>query len=306
MTSSERAPGMEHIPKYPRGFITLRILQLIAGLICLGLSAYTVAVGPILGNGVMVFTAFVTVATTLWIVSAHSCAKRSYNYWGILFFDVFLFIFWGIAFATTAFAAAVWLALGSYITNDYDSYWDYDYDYDYYTNFDFPESFYSTYGGLLAASAGIGALNFLFYFISLVIHGIVTSRHRRVGLPSKPVPVGSSAGQPYQMTGQARPTYAAVPQQGMPFTQQETAYNPHGMYGVPAPPQQQQNHQQHTSYYAPGTTQQEYYRNTPPQLSTSPAPTHPTVSDSFHRTPSPQAPQTAAYGAPYQPYQPPQ
>lgn len=72
---------------------------------------------------------------------------------------MFLFVFWGIAFATTAFAAAVWLALGSYITNDYDSYWDYDYDYDYYTNFDFPESFYSTYGGLLAASAGIGALN---------------------------------------------------------------------------------------------------------------------------------------------------
>lgn len=142
----------------------------------------------------------------------------------------------------------------------------------------------------------------LFYFISLVIHGIVTSRHRRVGLPSKPVPVGSSAGQPYQMTGQTKPTYAAVPQQGMPFTQQETAYNPHGLYGIPAPPQQQQ----HTSYYAPGTTQQEYHRNTPPQLSTSPAPTHPTVSDSYHRTPSPQAPPAAAYGAPYQPYQPPQ
>ena len=56
MASSERAPGMEHIPKHPAGFIALRILQLIVGLICLGLSAYTVAIGTLVGNAVMVFT----------------------------------------------------------------------------------------------------------------------------------------------------------------------------------------------------------------------------------------------------------
>lgn len=41
--SHERAPGREHIPRYPTGFIAIRIVQLIFALIIIGLSAYGVS-----------------------------------------------------------------------------------------------------------------------------------------------------------------------------------------------------------------------------------------------------------------------
>lgn len=40
--SAVRAPGREHIPLFPKGFITIRILQLIFGVIVLGLGAFGV------------------------------------------------------------------------------------------------------------------------------------------------------------------------------------------------------------------------------------------------------------------------
>lgn len=85
----------------------------------------------------------------------------------------------------------------------------------------------------------------LFFFIAWVTDAVVIHRHRRAGLQSKPsgsAKPGSVAG-PYQvhMKPQFKPNYEAVPQQGIPFQQQDTSYNPHGMYNPPAqgfPPQQ--------------------------------------------------------------------
>lgn len=51
-----REPGMEHIPLYPKGFIALRIIQLIFSVIIVGLSGYTVALAAISGNCAMMFT----------------------------------------------------------------------------------------------------------------------------------------------------------------------------------------------------------------------------------------------------------
>lgn len=52
MASGTRRPGMEHIPRYPPGWITIRILQLIVSLICIGLGAYSATrravAGPLL------------------------------------------------------------------------------------------------------------------------------------------------------------------------------------------------------------------------------------------------------------------
>lgn len=38
--SAVRLPGREHVPLYPKGFIAVRILQLIFAVIVLGLGAY--------------------------------------------------------------------------------------------------------------------------------------------------------------------------------------------------------------------------------------------------------------------------
>jgi hypothetical protein len=38
--SAVRAPGREHIPLYPQGFIAIRIIQMILAVIILGLSSF--------------------------------------------------------------------------------------------------------------------------------------------------------------------------------------------------------------------------------------------------------------------------
>jgi hypothetical protein len=59
--SAERAPGREHIPLYPRGFIALRIVQLVLSLIIIGLCGFGVVGFAALylsdvGNPFMLFT----------------------------------------------------------------------------------------------------------------------------------------------------------------------------------------------------------------------------------------------------------
>lgn len=53
---TERPAGREHIPLYPKGFVAVRIIQLVLGIICLGLTAYIVAILPIVGGVLMLFT----------------------------------------------------------------------------------------------------------------------------------------------------------------------------------------------------------------------------------------------------------
>lgn len=54
--SSQRPAGREHIPLYPRGFVIVRILQLIFGLICLALSGYGIAYLVFAGDALTLFT----------------------------------------------------------------------------------------------------------------------------------------------------------------------------------------------------------------------------------------------------------
>lgn len=56
VASGQRAPGEEHIPRYPPGFIALRVLQLVVGLVCLGLSAYSLTIGAVIGGILAIFT----------------------------------------------------------------------------------------------------------------------------------------------------------------------------------------------------------------------------------------------------------
>ena len=58
-----RAPGHEHIPLYPKGFIALRIVQLILALICVGLCGFGVAVLAFAGDTLMLFTVSTLPAT---------------------------------------------------------------------------------------------------------------------------------------------------------------------------------------------------------------------------------------------------
>ncbi|KAM3532723.1 hypothetical protein NHJ13051_000186 [Beauveria bassiana] len=294
MGSAVRAPGREHMPNYPKGWITIRILQLIIAVVTLGLCSYLVTTS-VIGAGfyVQTFTAVCTIITSIWLISAHSCAPRAFNYWAVLVLDIYQYLLWLGGFAACAILAAGLfggrgLRVGSYnfkylLGRRYYDSW---YDGDGYT---------TANAAIGAAAAGLGAVEFLLFFICLVVNAVVIHRHRRAGLHSRPARHVVRAS--VLMTPPQNTTYQTVPQSGadMPFTQQNTVYNPQAMYG--APPQQQGVYagqgyvqQQQTSYYAPAPVMP-LHTGTSYHKSVSPMPTQQAVA----YPPPPQQPHSPYY-----------
>ncbi|KAI1768130.1 hypothetical protein GGR53DRAFT_13780 [Hypoxylon sp. FL1150] len=212
--SRERVPRRKHIPVYPRGFIAVRIIQLIIAIICLGLSAFGIAYIVFAGDALTLFSAIVTLITSIYCLVARYGPPKAYNYWAILGLDIFLVVFWLISFAILAAQVAAAFAYYDEVRDEYDD--DYDLsDYD---------TAVTVYGSCLAAAAGLGAVEFLLYVISLSIHGVMLHRHRKAGLKAMPVsttsehgtaPVGGPAGgEKFQMQPQAAQVY---PQQTVPM-----------------------------------------------------------------------------------------
>ncbi|KAI0966469.1 hypothetical protein F4678DRAFT_296206 [Xylaria arbuscula] len=224
---TDRPVGREHVPIYPKGFVAVRIIQLVLGIICLGLSAYIVSIIPITGAVLVLFTSIVTLISSIYILVAHFGPPAAYNYWAILGLDIFHVIFWLISFALLASQAA---AVLSYT--------------DYYGFFD---DAYTAYGSIAAAAAGLGAVNWVVYLVALILHGIALHRHRQAGLHAMP---GKSTTAPETTV----PPVAAVDVQMQP-QQPQTYYPPQQAHEVAyqqqqqqQPPQlaeQQQTYQQH-------------------------------------------------------------
>ncbi|TQV98555.1 membrane-associatingdomain-containing protein [Cordyceps javanica] len=293
MGSAVRAPGKEHMPNYPKGWITIRILQLIVAVVILGLCSYLVTTS-VIGAGfyVQIFTAVCTIITSIWLICAHSCAPRAFNYWAVLVLDIYQYLLWLGGFAACAILAAG-LFGGNSLRGSTGGY-----DFNRYTYSWYGDDGYTTTNAAIgAAAAGLGAVEFLFFFICLIVDSVVIHRHRRAGLHSRPVRhVGGSV---MMMPPQSTTTYQAVPQTGagVPFAQQETAYNPQAMYGAPPPQQQQQQGFYGQGYAHPQQPQTSYY---------APAPLMPQhTGTSYHKTVSPVPAQQAVAYPPPQQQQPP-
>ncbi|KAI0204632.1 hypothetical protein F4808DRAFT_414408 [Astrocystis sublimbata] len=255
---AERAAGREHIPLYPKGFVALRIIQLVLGIICLGLTAYAVAVAPITGAALMLFTAIVTLLTSIYLLVAHFGPPKAYNYWAILGLDIFHVIFWLISFALLAAQAALVI---SYYGN-------------YYVEF-------TIYGSIIAAAAGLGGVNWVTYLVALIMHSIALHRHRGAGLRAMPgqstsAPAAAGApvgGEKIQMQPQSQPqpqqpqTQTHYPQEGQvheaPIAQQTYQQQPHQQQIYQEQPQayQQQTpaYQQQPQVYEQQPQQQQTY-----------------------------------------------
>ncbi|KAI1182143.1 hypothetical protein F5B17DRAFT_213348 [Nemania serpens] len=236
---TERPAGREHIPLYPKGFVAVRIIQLVLGIICLGLTAYIVAILPIVGGVLMLFTAIITLISSIYILVAHFGPPRAYNYWAILGFDIFHVIFWLVSFALLASQAALLLAY-----NDY---------YGYYYGF-------GVFGSIAAAGAALGALNWVVYVVALVLHSIAFHRHRKAGLHAMP---GKSA---------SVPTTGAPGVAGAPIDAEKIMMQPQQQQVETYPPQQvheaaypQQPYQQQQQVYQQQPYQQQPYQQQPPQ-----------------------------------------
>lgn len=78
--SAEREPGKEHIPVYPKGFIAVRIAQLVLSVIIVGLTGFGVAGLPF---NVIIFELYVALSAMIigiYIIVAEFSAPKIYNY----------------------------------------------------------------------------------------------------------------------------------------------------------------------------------------------------------------------------------
>lgn len=61
--STVRPEGREHVPAYPRGFIAIRIVQLVIAVLIIGLSAFSLSEILVTGSELSIFTVCLSVAT---------------------------------------------------------------------------------------------------------------------------------------------------------------------------------------------------------------------------------------------------
>jgi hypothetical protein len=100
--SAQRPPGRAHIPLYPKGFIAIRIVQLVLALFIIGFCAYGVSTLAFSGGSLMLFTGIATLTVTIWLIVAEFGAPMIYNYWAVIALDSSLVIFWLCSFALLA------------------------------------------------------------------------------------------------------------------------------------------------------------------------------------------------------------
>ncbi|KAI1251308.1 hypothetical protein MGN70_005874 [Eutypa lata] len=241
--SSQRPAGREHIPLYPRGFVIVRILQLIFGLICLALSGYGIAYLVFAGDALTLFTSIATLISSIYCLVARFGPPNAYNYWAILGLDIFLLLFWLISFAVLAAQIAPYITYYSDYSDYYDGY------YSYYSTYD---AAYLTYLGVLAGAAGIGGIEFILYIVSLSIHSVRLHRHRKAGLHCMPLGTSGPGGEKIQMQPQSlQPQpFQPQPQPQQPYPQPAHIYPNQGnfpqqnMYAAPQQNMYPQHQQQ--------------------------------------------------------------
>lgn len=165
----QRAAGREHIPLYPKGFIAIRVVQLILALVVTALCAFGIYLLPFSGNCLMIFVvsgicactanlpfsftdvppslqSISTMIVTTWLIVAEFGIPKVYNYWAVLALDIFLVVFWLSSFGLLASQAAY--LLDSSAVCDY-------YGYCYSSA---PTGVYLIFTACMAAAAGIGGL----------------------------------------------------------------------------------------------------------------------------------------------------
>ncbi|KAK0632995.1 hypothetical protein B0T14DRAFT_387280, partial [Immersiella caudata] len=239
--SAVREPGQEHIPLYPKGFIILRLVQLILSVVILALSAYGCAIFPSQGNIFMTCVCLMTIGIEIYYVVVHHHVPKSYNYWAVLGCDILMIVMWLAAFVVVASEASIVLRL-------WGSTWDVP------SSFSGSFSWYSPYyfnepvGVTMALASGLGSVMFLLFITSLAIHSVRLHRHRAAGLhcmPGSPMTLPGPRGEKIQAYVQHYPQVAYPPQAyppqayptAVPQTQQP--YYPYApapqQYQVPVP-----------------------------------------------------------------------
>ncbi|KAK4141868.1 uncharacterized protein C8A04DRAFT_13721 [Dichotomopilus funicola] len=90
-------PGREHIPVYPKGFIAIRVAQLVVALTIIGLAAYGISSIPMDGSCFVLSVGIMTMLTSIYHFVAETDMPLAYNYWVIMGLDIIYVALWFIA-----------------------------------------------------------------------------------------------------------------------------------------------------------------------------------------------------------------
>lgn len=101
----------------------------------------------------MIPKAIATLITTVWLLVAHFAKPKIYNYWAVLALDIFLVVFWLVAFAVLASQVSTLYSLLGLSRSSY--YYDYSY---YYSSSSLESALFTAWLACQAAAAALGGV----------------------------------------------------------------------------------------------------------------------------------------------------
>ncbi|KIW01995.1 uncharacterized protein PV09_06505 [Verruconis gallopava] len=262
--------GDSHIVPMPKGFLAVRILQIVFALIVVGLTAFLISntIGFVFSATAFgIFCGILTLIIVTYDLVAEKAAKAAYNMWAVLALDILMVIFWLSAMGSMAALRAAFtvpVTITTYkrvITKRYYYAWA-----------------GNTYLAILAGAAGVSAIELILFIISLIMFGARLHRHRTSSRGTTNNGLGASnvspekiemqpGAQQYQAPPQQAPSPAPTPAPAqMPAPSAYPNYQPPAMQSTQ--PMQPQHNDSHFTPASPIYTGQPPYQpamSPPPQ-----------------------------------------
>jgi len=205
-----------HIPPMPFFVFILRIAQIVLAFLLLILAAYSLSVlGSWSGFGMTIFTCIWTWLVLAYILVSSRFFPLAYNVWGHLALESLAVLFWLVSWALTASEASLFTYLDGFYLDDYLGYGN--------------GKNYSSAVGTGKATAGIGALEWILFVITLIVFGLEVHKWRLAGNTGMGGPEMGVANEQHKMdpvVNQAPATGEHYPQQYVPQEGQQYTNNP--------------------------------------------------------------------------------
>lgn len=231
----------------PKWVMIVRGFQLFFSLVVLGISAYGVYWIAFNSWGFAIFTSLATIIIVLYgILTNRITAWHSgYNYWAVLALDIFGVVFWLASMGALAAtrAAFIFPTTISGCGHSGDIGGGYCFKRRQLESLNKRDAYVASYGylNLMSGAAGVSAINFILFVVTLVMVSVALHRQRKSDAPAVAATNDKEAGHPMEPV-----------QQQVPVHQQPQYTGP--------PQQPQQPYQQ-----VPVQYQQQQYQQAPPQ-----------------------------------------
>ncbi|KIV88965.1 hypothetical protein PV10_08589 [Exophiala mesophila] len=185
--------GVVPMPRWSNWVGCARVV--IAVLVLAFTAAATAICGGYTGFGFALFTSSATLLIFVYYYVCLSYKPRLYNRWVILGLEIFGVVFWIVAFALLADWTAFYNA-NNWWLNYYDDNYDYSWEYP-YTNDKSRHSGrlggkYRAAIGLAGTAAGLGAVEFVLFAVTLVIFGLSLHKQRQEARTASTAPAATT------------------------------------------------------------------------------------------------------------------